>query len=130
MSAPRRELEAIDGWPQGGVGDWDWGRADRHPTPVEQIESTWQSRLRAEEGTLDATPTERYSWDNLDNAENTTVEQAATMNAAEVMVIPQEVAAAAVNEGLKKADAEHFTEEELKKGTLLHEAYALYGMLC
>jgi 4-hydroxy-4-methyl-2-oxoglutarate aldolase len=46
-----------------------------------------------------------------------------------VVVIPQDVAAETVNEALKKAEAEHLTEEKLKKGTLLREAYAKHGVL-
>lgn len=46
-----------------------------------------------------------------------------------VVVIPQDVAAATVNEAPKKTDAEHLTEAELKTGTLLREAYARHGVL-
>jgi 4-hydroxy-4-methyl-2-oxoglutarate aldolase len=46
-----------------------------------------------------------------------------------VVVIPQDIAAEAVHEALKKAEAAHLTEEELKKGTLLREAYAKHGVL-
>jgi 4-hydroxy-4-methyl-2-oxoglutarate aldolase len=46
-----------------------------------------------------------------------------------VVVIPQDVAVETVYEALRKAEAEHLTEEELKKGTLLREAYAKHGVL-
>jgi regulator of RNase E activity RraA len=46
-----------------------------------------------------------------------------------VVVIPQDVAAETVNAALNKTDAEHLTEEELKKGTLLREVYAKHGVL-
>jgi 4-hydroxy-4-methyl-2-oxoglutarate aldolase len=46
-----------------------------------------------------------------------------------VVVIPQDVAAETVNAALKNTDAEHLTEEELKKGTLLCGAYAKHGVL-
>jgi 4-hydroxy-4-methyl-2-oxoglutarate aldolase len=46
-----------------------------------------------------------------------------------VVVIPQDVAAETVNEAFRKVEAERLTEEELKKGTLLREAYAKYGVL-
>jgi 4-hydroxy-4-methyl-2-oxoglutarate aldolase len=46
-----------------------------------------------------------------------------------VVVIPQDIAAEAVHEALKKTEAAHLTEEELKKGTLLREAYAKHGVL-
>ena len=46
-----------------------------------------------------------------------------------VVVIPQDVAVETVNEALKKGTAEHFAAEELKKGTLLREAYAKHGVL-
>jgi len=46
-----------------------------------------------------------------------------------VVVIPQAVAAGTVQETLRKVAAEHLTEEELNKGTLLREAYAKYGVL-
>src|SRR5215475_3141670 len=55
--------------------------SDRDQIPAEQTESPWQSPLYAEEGMLDATRAERYIWDNWDNAEYTTVEQAALANA-------------------------------------------------
>lgn len=40
-----------------------------------------------------------------------------------VVVIPQDVAAKADNAALKRTEAEHLTEEELKKGTLLRETW-------
>jgi len=46
-----------------------------------------------------------------------------------VVVIPQDVAVETVYEALRKAEAGHLTEEELKKGTLLREAYAKHGVL-
>jgi regulator of RNase E activity RraA len=46
-----------------------------------------------------------------------------------VVVIPQDVAAETVNAALKKTDAEHLTEDELKKGPMLREAYAQHGVL-
>jgi 4-hydroxy-4-methyl-2-oxoglutarate aldolase len=46
-----------------------------------------------------------------------------------VVVIPQDVVVETVNEALKKVDAEHLSEEELKKGTLLRDVYAKHGVL-
>jgi 4-hydroxy-4-methyl-2-oxoglutarate aldolase len=46
-----------------------------------------------------------------------------------VVVIPQDVAVETVSEALHKIDAEHLTEEELKKGALLRDVYAKYGVL-
>src|SRR5918995_536175 len=54
---------------------------------------------------------------------------AAKARGARVVVIPQDVAAETVNEALRQAAAEHFAQEELKKGTLLREAYAKHGVL-
>jgi 4-hydroxy-4-methyl-2-oxoglutarate aldolase len=50
-------------------------------------------------------------------------------NADGVVVIPQDVVVETVNEALKKVDAEHLSEEELKKGTLLRDVYAKHGVL-
>jgi regulator of RNase E activity RraA len=46
-----------------------------------------------------------------------------------VVVIPQDVVMETVNEALRKVEAEHLTEDELKKGTLLRDAYAKHGVL-
>lgn len=46
-----------------------------------------------------------------------------------VVVIPQDVAVETVSEALHKVEAERLTEEELKKGTLLRDVYARYGVL-
>jgi 4-hydroxy-4-methyl-2-oxoglutarate aldolase len=46
-----------------------------------------------------------------------------------VVVIPQDVVMEIVNEALRKVEAEHLTEDELKKGTLLRDAYAKHGVL-
>jgi regulator of RNase E activity RraA len=46
-----------------------------------------------------------------------------------VVVIPQDVTVETVNEALKKVEAEHLTAEELRKGALLREVYAKYGVL-
>ncbi len=46
-----------------------------------------------------------------------------------VVVIPQDVAVETINEALNKLEAEHLTAEELKKGTLLRDVYAKYGVL-
>jgi 4-hydroxy-4-methyl-2-oxoglutarate aldolase len=46
-----------------------------------------------------------------------------------VVVIPQDVAVETVNEALKRVEAEHLTEEELKKGTLLRDVYTKHGVL-
>src|SRR5215475_1276010 len=54
---------------------------ERDQISAEQTESSWQSLFHAEEGRLDAARAERYIWDNLDNAEYTTVEQATLVNA-------------------------------------------------
>jgi hypothetical protein len=47
--------------------------------------------------------------------------------AADGVVIPQDVAAKTINAALKRTKAEHLTEEELKKGTLLREAMRNMG---
>ncbi|HXH12207.1 MAG TPA: RraA family protein [Alphaproteobacteria bacterium] len=46
-----------------------------------------------------------------------------------VVVIPQDVAVETVSEALHKVEAERLTEEELKKGSLLRDVYARYGVL-
>ncbi len=46
-----------------------------------------------------------------------------------VVVIPQDVAVETVSEALHKVEAERLTEEELKKGALLRDVYARYGVL-
>lgn len=46
-----------------------------------------------------------------------------------VVVIPQDVAVETIHEALKKLEAEHLTGAELKKGTLLREAYTKHGVL-
>jgi 4-hydroxy-4-methyl-2-oxoglutarate aldolase len=46
-----------------------------------------------------------------------------------VVVIPQDVAVETVNEALKRVEAEHLTEGELKKGTLLRDVYTKHGVL-
>ncbi len=46
-----------------------------------------------------------------------------------VVVIPEDVAVETVNEALKKVEAEHLTSEELKKGALLRDVFAKYGVL-
>jgi 4-hydroxy-4-methyl-2-oxoglutarate aldolase len=46
-----------------------------------------------------------------------------------VVVIPQDVVVETVNEALKKVDAEHLSEEELRKGALLRDVYAKHGVL-
>ncbi len=46
-----------------------------------------------------------------------------------VVVIPQDVVLETVNEALRKVEAEHLTEDELKKGILLRDAYAKHGVL-
>ncbi len=46
-----------------------------------------------------------------------------------VVVIPQDIAVETVNEALKKVEVEHLTEEELKTGILLRDAYAKHGVL-
>jgi 4-hydroxy-4-methyl-2-oxoglutarate aldolase len=46
-----------------------------------------------------------------------------------VVVIPQDVIVDTVNEALKKIEAEHLSEEELKRGTLLRDVYAKHGVL-
>lgn len=50
-------------------------------------------------------------------------------NADGVVVIPQDVVVETVNEALKKVEAEHLSEEALKKGTLLRDVYAKHGVL-
>ena len=44
-------------------------------------------------------------------------------------MILQDVAVETVYEALRKAEAEHLTEEELKKRTGLREAYAKHGVV-
>jgi 4-hydroxy-4-methyl-2-oxoglutarate aldolase len=46
-----------------------------------------------------------------------------------VVVIPQDVAVETVQAALTKVEAEHLTEEALKRGTLLRDVYARYGAL-
>jgi 4-hydroxy-4-methyl-2-oxoglutarate aldolase len=46
-----------------------------------------------------------------------------------VVVIPQDVAVETVQQALTKVEAEHLTEEALKRGALLRDAYAQYGVL-
>jgi len=46
-----------------------------------------------------------------------------------VVVIRQDVAPGTVNAALKKTEAEHLTEMELKNGTLLRGAYTKRGVL-
>ena len=46
-----------------------------------------------------------------------------------IVVIPQDVAIETVNEALQRVEAEHFTSEELKKGVLLRDVFAKYGVL-
>ena len=46
-----------------------------------------------------------------------------------VVVIPQDVIAETIQAALQKMDAEHLTNEEVKKGILLRDAYAKYGVL-
>jgi 4-hydroxy-4-methyl-2-oxoglutarate aldolase len=46
-----------------------------------------------------------------------------------VVVIPQDVAVETIQEALTKVEAEHLTEEALRKGVLLRDVYAQYGVL-
>jgi 4-hydroxy-4-methyl-2-oxoglutarate aldolase len=46
-----------------------------------------------------------------------------------VVVIPQDVAVETIQEALIKVEAEHLTEEALRKGVLLRDVYAHYGVL-
>jgi 4-hydroxy-4-methyl-2-oxoglutarate aldolase len=46
-----------------------------------------------------------------------------------VVVIPQDVAVETITEALQKLEAEHRSEDELKKGTLLRDVYAKHGVL-
>jgi 4-hydroxy-4-methyl-2-oxoglutarate aldolase len=46
-----------------------------------------------------------------------------------VVVIPQDVAVETIQEALIKVEAEHLMEEALRKGALLRDAYAQYGVL-
>jgi len=46
-----------------------------------------------------------------------------------VVVIPQDVAVETIQEALNKVEAEHLTEEALRKGVLLRDVYAQYGVL-
>jgi 4-hydroxy-4-methyl-2-oxoglutarate aldolase len=46
-----------------------------------------------------------------------------------VVVIPQDVVAETIQAALEKVETEHLTSEELKKGTLLRDVYAKYGVL-
>ena len=46
-----------------------------------------------------------------------------------VVVIPQDVVAETIQAALEKGETEHLTSEELKKGTLLRDVYAKYGVL-
>ena len=45
-----------------------------------------------------------------------------------VVVIPQDMVGETVSEALHRVEAEHLTEEELKKGALLRDVYAKYGI--
>ena len=55
--------------------------------------------------------------------------QLCAVDADGVVVIPQDVAVETIHEALSKLEAEHLTEEELKKGTLLRDVYAKHGVL-
>lgn len=46
-----------------------------------------------------------------------------------VVVIPQDVAIETVSEALHRVETEQLTEEELKKGALLRDVFAKYGVL-
>jgi regulator of RNase E activity RraA len=46
-----------------------------------------------------------------------------------VVVIPQDIVVETVNEALRRVEAEHLTADELRKGTLLRDAYAKHGVL-
>ena len=46
-----------------------------------------------------------------------------------VVVIPQDVVGEIIQAALEKVAMEHLTSEELKKGTLLRDVYAKYGVL-